>query len=140
MRFWREVLTSYILFFVLSRRKESKEETPTASLPLKITHVFGRDARRALCALIGAPLFSKNFPDFINAPELRSGILIVYKYSFDEIRPPSRGNFYALTREVNFHVKAGDFASLYFCIFMQNARAEYSFFHFSYFEKLIYAL
>ena len=57
----------------MSRRKEPKEETPTASLPLKITHVFGSAARRPFQGLIGAALFSKNFPDFINAPELRSG-------------------------------------------------------------------
>ena len=56
----------------MSRRKEAKEETPTASLPLKITHVFGSAARRPFQGLIGAALFSKNFPDFINAPELRS--------------------------------------------------------------------
>jgi hypothetical protein len=30
----------FILFFALSRRKEAKEETPSAHLPLKIAHVF----------------------------------------------------------------------------------------------------
>ena len=30
------------------------------------------------------------------------GILVMYKFSLDEILPPSRGNFYALTRKAKF--------------------------------------
>ena len=63
-----------ILFFGTARRKEPKEEPPSAHLPLKITHVFGRAARRSLRSLCGAALFSKNAPDFINAPDVRTDL------------------------------------------------------------------
>ena len=53
-------------------KKRTKESPPSAHLPLKITHVFGRAARRALRSLCGAALFSKNAPDFINAPDVRT--------------------------------------------------------------------
>ena len=61
-----------ILFFGTARRKEPKEEPPSAHLPLKTTHIFGSAARRALRALCGAPLFPKNAPKFFNAPKMRS--------------------------------------------------------------------
>jgi len=55
------------------KKKNQKENSPTAFFPLRIAHVFGSAARRSLRALIGAALFSKNFPDSLNAPKMRSG-------------------------------------------------------------------
>ena len=61
-----------ILFFGTARRKEPKEEPPSAHLPLKTTHIFGSAARRALRALCGAALFPKNVSGFIHAPDVRT--------------------------------------------------------------------
>ena len=62
----------FILFFATARRKEPKEAPPTAFFPLKLTHVFLSAARRSLRSLCGAALLTKNFPEFLHAPKMRS--------------------------------------------------------------------
>ena len=67
------------------QKKRNKENTPTASLPLKITHVF---LKRENSLRSNSPRFlTENFPDFINASELRSGLwlrcVFIYAMFFD---------------------------------------------------------
>ena len=67
-------MTGKFIHFFQPERNESKKGSPTAFFPLKLTHVFGRAARRALRALCGAALSSKNAPDFLHAPDMRSDL------------------------------------------------------------------
>ena len=62
--------------FILSlsdsrKRKNQRERLPTAFLPLKIAHVFLK--RKNSLRSNSLRFLTENFPDFLNAPEMRSG-------------------------------------------------------------------
>ena len=96
-----------ILFFGTARRKEPKEEPPSAHLPLKITHVFGRAARRSLRSLCGAALFSKNAPDFLYAPDVRTDLYHFAKFlEATTTRSFIRPHWSSVKRLQDFHVKS----------------------------------
>ena len=55
--------SSHYSFLLLVQKKRTKENTPSAHLPLKIAHVFGRGARRPPSGLLLVhPSFPKTFP------------------------------------------------------------------------------
>ena len=65
-------------FFCPSKRKRTKKEnSPSAHLALKIAHVFGRAARHLLRRFCGAALSSKNAPDFLHAPDVRTELYLL---------------------------------------------------------------
>ena len=62
-----------VLFFLsltAEREKNQRERLPTAFFPLKITHVFLK--RKNSLRSNSLRFYTENFPDFLNAPKMRS--------------------------------------------------------------------